>query len=258
MVKRFFGTALVFLVILIASCTVTVAPVTTTIEAENDLTNIANISGISTTIDRIDLYNVTIGDIVFPHIAGGTNSSDYATQSFGTVDIYIDSAVGYVNGHGIYLFTNIPSSTVDLSSGNLNIVHFGKSSLSGASVSVRQTKVEVENDLTNLSVDVAGATTNVTAIDLAGVTVGDAFFSFVEGGTTSSTQVTGSSGSVTVTIDTAYVWTNVLGVSFEVPLTNIAAMTAQITPGTINTIVFDQTTASVIFNALAKRKAKQR
>jgi hypothetical protein len=257
MLKRFFGTALVLLVALIASCTVTVAPVTTTVTAENDLTGLSvNINGTPTTLDRIDLYGVTIGDVYFPFVAGGQATSTQITHASGSVTIYVDSAIGYSGGHGIYLFTNISDLSTTIRLGNDNIVSFsGSSVLSGASTTVR-TRVEVENDLTDLTVDVAGSPTSVTAIDLAGVTIGDAYFPFVGAGTTSATQSTGSSGRVDVTIDTAYVWTSVLGVSVEVPLTNIAAMTVTITPGTINTIVFDQTTAGAIFQALGKRKSK--
>jgi hypothetical protein len=119
-----------------------------------------------------------------------------------------------------------------------------------------QTTVKVENDLTNLSIDVGGTTTNVDAIDLQGITMGDLYYDYVQGGQTSATKVTNRSGTETIYIDSAYVWTKVLGQSISVGFKVTVQMSAAITPEVANTVVFDQTTASSIIQSLAKRKAR--
>jgi hypothetical protein len=115
-----------------------------------------------------------------------------------------------------------------------------------------ETKIKAENKLVNLSVDVDGKTTNVEAIDLVYVDIGDVFFSFIQGGTTSIEKTSSSSGKVPILIDTAIVVTKVLGQDIEIPFPNITGMTATITKNTTNTVVFDRSTASEIFSALAK------
>jgi hypothetical protein len=117
------------------------------------------------------------------------------------------------------------------------------------------TTIETENNLTSMSVDVNGSTTNVAGIDLEGVTVGDVFFSTVPYGTTSAEQVTNRSGNVSVDIGTAVVFTQVLDQTVPVSFSNISSMSATITPGIINTVIFDQSTAGVIFQVLAKKTA---
>jgi hypothetical protein len=207
-------------------------------------------------LDDLDLYNVTVGDVVFPYVAGGNTTSAQVTHSSGQVYVDVDSAVGYVGGHGVYLFTGISSFTKNLSSGVENTVTFdGASFLSNATVTIR-TKVKVENDLTGLSIDVGGTTTNVDAIDLAGITIGDVYFSFVQGGTTSAAKATNSSGTVTVTIDSAYVLTTVLGIPVTLPFAVLTTLSTTITPGTTNTVVFDESTAATIIQALGKKKVK--
>ena len=119
-----------------------------------------------------------------------------------------------------------------------------------------QTTVEAENNLNSMSVDVGGTTTNVDGIDLENVTIGDVLFSSVAYGTTSPAKVTNRSGDVTITIGTAVVWTKVLNTPTSVSISNISPMTGTITPEIVNTVVFNQTTANVIFNALAKKKAQ--
>ena len=118
------------------------------------------------------------------------------------------------------------------------------------------TTVKAENDLTNLSVDVNGTTTDVTGIDLIYVTIGDVFFSFVNYGTTTSAKTTDRSGNVAVTMDTAVVYTQVLGQTVSLSFSNISPMSATITPDKENTVIFDQSTAGVIFQALGKKKAR--
>ena len=118
-----------------------------------------------------------------------------------------------------------------------------------------QTTVKAENDLTAMSVDVKGATTNIDGIDLSAVTIGDVYFSAIDYGTTTASKVTNRSGDVTVYIDTAWVYTKVLGMPMPgIPFTKISNMTTTITPQTANTVVFDDNTAKVIFQALAKKK----
>jgi hypothetical protein len=119
-----------------------------------------------------------------------------------------------------------------------------------------ETKVQVENSLTNLSIDVNGTTTTVDAIDLQGVYVGDVYFDYVQGGHTSGAKVTTSSGNVTITIDSAYVWTKVLGVPIKVGFKTTASMSTTITKETTNTVMMDATTASALIGSLAKKMAK--
>jgi len=255
MLKKLSLLAVLGVVVLIAGCTVTVTPTaSTTINTENDLTNIS-FNGV--TLDEIDLYYVAVGDVAFPYVAAGTTTSTKVTQSSGLVYIDIDSAVGYVGGRGVYLFTNIPSLTKNLTAGVTNTITFnGSSFLNGSSVLIRQTKVKVENDLINLSVDVGGVTTNVDAIDLAGIAIGDVVFPFVQGGQTSAAQVTNRSGTVTVMIDSAYVLTTILGQTVTLPFAVLTTMSTTITPGITNTVVFDESTAATIINALGKKKVK--
>ena len=118
-----------------------------------------------------------------------------------------------------------------------------------------QTTIEAENNLNSMSVDVGGTTTDVDGIDLENVTIGDVFFSLIPYGTTSSEKVTNRSGDVTVAIGTAVVYTKVLTQTVTISFSNITPMTTTITPEVVNTVVFNQTTAGVIFQALAKKKA---
>ncbi|OGJ84612.1 MAG: hypothetical protein A2268_11325 [Candidatus Raymondbacteria bacterium RifOxyA12_full_50_37] len=114
------------------------------------------------------------------------------------------------------------------------------------------TTVEAENNLNSMSVDVSGTTTNVDGIDLESVTIGDVFFTSIAYGTTSYEKVTNRSGNVSVTIGTAVVYTTVLGQTVPIEFQNISQMSTTITPERLNTVVFNQTTAGVIFQALAK------
>ena len=255
MLKKLSMLAVLGVVVLIAGCTVTVTPTaSTTINTENDLTNISY-NGV--TLDAIDLYYVAVGDVAFPYVEAGTITSTKVTQSSGLVYIDIDSAVGYVGGRAAYLFTAIPSITKNLTAGVTNTITFsGTSFLNGSSVLIRQTKVKVKNDLTNLSIDVGGTTTNVNAIDLAGITIGDVNFSSVDGGTTSDAKTTNSSGTVDVTIDSAYVLTTVLGIPVTLPFAVLTTLSTTITPGITNTVVFDESTATAIIQALGKKKVK--
>ena len=134
----------------------------------------------------------------------------------------------------------------------------GSAILTNATVSFH-TKVEIENDLTDLTVDVGGVQTTVSAIDLEGVTVGgDAYFSYVAGGTTSTAQPTASSGSVNITIDSIYVHIPVLGISTTVAgfAYGGSPLAVTLTQGITNTVMFDQSTAANLLNSLAKRRAK--
>lgn len=119
-----------------------------------------------------------------------------------------------------------------------------------------QTTVEAENHLTGMSVDVSGTTTNVDGIDLENVAIGDVSYSSIAYGTTSSEKVTNSYGKVDVDIGTAVVWTKLLNQPASVSFSNISPMSTTITRDVVNTVIFDQTTAGVIFSALAKKTAK--
>jgi len=258
MMKKLSGLAASCVLVLLAGCAITVTPPpSTTVRAENELSNVSlNINGTLTVVDEVDLYGVVIGDDAFSYVQSGTTSSEVSTQLSGTVTVSVDSAVGYVNGKAMYLFTGISDFSVTLYSGELNSVAFsGASVLAGARVSPK-TRVRVDNALTNLVVDVGGVQTTVDAIDLAGVTVGDDFFSYVAGGTTSSSQATNSIGSVNVTIDSAYVTTKILGQSVTLGYAVTAQLSFTIVQGITNDVLIDETTAGAIIQSLAKRKAK--
>jgi hypothetical protein len=126
----------------------------------------------------------------------------------------------------------------------------------GCSVNVftpPDTTIKAENDLTNLSIDVQGQTTLVDGIDLANVYIGDVYFPYVEAGYATSSRISHRYGQVSVDIDTAIVVTNVLGVDFEMPFTNISSMSTTIENNISNTVVFDETSAGVILSGLAKK-----
>jgi hypothetical protein len=117
-----------------------------------------------------------------------------------------------------------------------------------------ETTIKAENDLTSMSVDVNGTTTNIDGIDLIKVTIGDVIFPYIDYGTTSATQVTNKSGDVTIYIDTAVVSAKFLGSTVYTSFPNITPMSATILPDQLNTVVFDHNTANMIFQALAKKK----
>lgn len=120
-----------------------------------------------------------------------------------------------------------------------------------------ETQVKAHNALTNLDVDVDGTTSHVSAIDLDNVNIGhDVSFSSILGGETTSPKTTQESGSLIVHIGTANVNSTLLGIPVSLPFSNIADMSTTIEKGTTNTVEFNTTTAQVIFNALAKKKAK--
>lgn len=130
--------------------------------------------------------------------------------------------------------------------------------VAGCSVTVYQppeTKIKAENDLYNLTVDIGGISMNTDAIDLQDVAVGDdVLFPYIEGGTTTAAKTTSQYGNVTVSIDKAHVF--VIGNVVKLTFNDIDDMSAYIKKNETNTIVFDTETASNIFSALAKRKAK--
>ena len=117
------------------------------------------------------------------------------------------------------------------------------------------TMVEAENNLNSMSVDVSGITTDVNGIDLEDVVIGDVLFSLIPYGATTVAKNTNRSGDVTVAIGTAVVFTQVLNQTVSISFSNISPMETTITPNVVNTVVFNQTTAGVIFQALAKKKA---
>jgi hypothetical protein len=123
------------------------------------------------------------------------------------------------------------------------------------------TQVKAHNALTDLSVEVDGQPNNVASIDLENVGIGDdVVFSEILGGTTSIAKTTKESGPVIISFGSAWanVETVVLGTTHlnPVQITNISTMTTSIVAGTTNTVEFNETTAGVIFSALAKKKTK--
>jgi hypothetical protein len=57
-------------------------------------------------------------------------------------------------------------------------------------------------------------------------------------------------------IDSAYVLTTILGQTVTLPFAVLTTMSTTITPGITNTVVFDESTAATIINALGKKKVK--
>lgn len=130
--------------------------------------------------------------------------------------------------------------------------------VSGCAVFVTpNTTVRAENSLTAMSITYNNTTTQIDGIDLANVTIGDVSFASIPYGTTTHAVTTNRSGTVNVTFGTVYVVTTVFGVQGSTGFSNISPMTADITSGTENTVVFDQHTASDIINAIAAKKKAQ-
>jgi hypothetical protein len=100
----------------------------TTVRAENDLTNLSvDVNGQVTHVYNIDLTSVTIGDILYTHVYGGTLSSEVATSRRGTVDVTIGSAdVTYATalGQAVTTFYNIAPMQTTITEGTLNTVVF--------------------------------------------------------------------------------------------------------------------------------------
>jgi len=123
------------------------------------------------------------------------------------------------------------------------------------------TQVKAHNALTDLSVEVDGQPNSVASIDLENVGIGDdVVFSEILGGTTSIAKTTKHSGDVYISFGSAIanVETVVLGTTHlnPVQITNITSMKTNLVAGTTNTVEFNETTAGVIFSALAKKKTK--
>ncbi len=255
MQKKLWGIFAVCIAFFIGGCTLSVTPESDTfVKAENDLTYVTlNLGGTSTTFDRIDLYGVTIGDAYFSSVEGGYATTEKATSLYGPVTVSVDSAVGYQGSDPTYLFTDIPNSSVSVGEGLTTTAYFqGASFLAGATVTPK-TMVQVENDLTNLTIDVSGVQTAVSSIELVGITVGDATFADVPGGTTSAAKTTFFTGTVAVTIDSAYVI--VPGFPVALGFAVNAQLSTTIDPDITNTVIFDETSAGAIINSLAKKKA---
>ena len=125
-------------------------------------------------------------------------------------------------------------------------------------VHVEPTTVRAQNDLYNLIVDVNGAESDVIAIDLKAVIIGDVVYSRINAGDITSTKEIDETGTVNVYIGSAEVTVD----EFPIPITyifeDIDPMETYIDANQLNTVVFDETTAGVIFSVLAKklRKAK--
>jgi hypothetical protein len=131
--------------------------------------------------------------------------------------------------------------------------------ISGCSIFVESptdTTVEARNELVDLSVKVDNVTTNVSTIDLYDVEIGDAFFTSIKGGVTTVEKTLSTTGDVDIVIGRASVGTKVLGQTVYLDFTDIDTMTTSIHSGTTNTVVFNESTAGVIFTALAKKKAR--
>jgi hypothetical protein len=114
--------------------------------------------------------------------------------------------------------------------------------------------VKAHNSLTDLTVNVDGKDSDVDAIDLLDVAIGDVTFSSIPGGTTTSAKATQRSGSVRIDIGQADVQSTFLGAPVSAIFEDIDPMYTTIEKGTTNTVEFNSTTAGVIFSALAKKK----
>jgi len=122
--------------------------------------------------------------------------------------------------------------------------------VSGCIVLQNDTRVRAQNDLVNLSIDVNNVTTDVQGIDLNNVTVGDVLFTAVDAGEITSYAVTDQSGSVEISIEQAVAW---LSSTVSMSFTGISPMAGSLDHAKDNTVVFDESTAGVIFTALAKK-----
>ena len=125
---------------------------------------------------------------------------------------------------------------------------------------VKTTTVVAQNDLTDLQVTVGGSPNNVTGVNLKQVTIGDVYFTAINAGTATAPETTDVSGTVDIDIGaaTATVKTVVLGQASytDVTISDIDKMQTDITSGEENTVIFDESTAGVVFSALAKKMAK--
>ncbi len=115
------------------------------------------------------------------------------------------------------------------------------------------TTVRARNELTDLQVTVNRLKGDVEAIDLIGVTIGDVFLGSIPAGTTTSEKVIKETGDVDVYINKATAYLGSIKIEFE----DIDPMETYISPGQLNTVVFDETTAGVVFSALAKKRSLQ-
>jgi len=116
--------------LLLASCTVNVlTPPSTTVKAENDLTNLKiDVKGTTTNVDGIDLANVYIGnDVFFSYVQAGYTTNAKTTHESGKVTVDIDTAIVITKVLGVPVgvpFTNLSSMQVTIASNITNTVVF--------------------------------------------------------------------------------------------------------------------------------------
>jgi hypothetical protein len=251
------------LMALFLGCTVQVndsEPPETKIRAKNDFVGLAvQAGGAKVNVSAVDLDGVTIGDVFFSRIKASTLTSEKTTSLSGNVSIDIDS-IEVTTESKVLTVSAIDPMTTAITKHTTNTVIFNPATAGGLLAALSgyllpETKIKARNDLTDLTVDVNGSVTDVDAIDLEEVTIGDVLFSSVPAGTTTSEKSTQQSGAVTISIERANVVVMLLGQSVTMPMDDIDAMVTNIDKGTVNTVEFNETTAGVIFSALAKRKA---
>lgn len=125
----------------------------------------------------------------------------------------------------------------------------------GCSVTViapQQTKIKAENNLSNLTVEIGTSSVSGVNINLYNVGIGDDVeFASILSGAATGEQVTTNSGKVDILIGEADVVSTFGTRTFP----NITGMTTYITKDVTNTVDFNDETAQVIVNKLAKRMA---
>jgi hypothetical protein len=128
-------------------------------------------------------------------------------------------------------------------------------------IDLKPTTIKAQNDLENLEVTVKGVTSDVTAVDLSGVQIADVVFSRIDAGDITEAVETTESGSVDISIEAATATVALVGlggskVYQDYTFTGIDDMVTDISDGEDNTVIFNETTAGVVFSALAKKMAK--
>jgi hypothetical protein len=125
-------------------------------------------------------------------------------------------------------------------------------------VYVEPTTVRAQNDLYDLVLDVNGVESDVSGINLNAVVIGDVVYSRINAGEITNGKEIGEVGYVDVFIGSADVWYIERGMFvdfyYKDTFEDIDPMETYIRENTLNTVVFDEETAGVIFSVLAKKR----
>lgn len=101
------------------------------------------------------------------------------------------------------------------------------------------TNVQVVNNLSNVTLTVAGRSLTLDAVDLYGVFVGNVSFQYIPGGASSPKQTDSDTGAVKVSVDSGVGYFNGNAVCVFTNITTPSS--ARITIGALNTVEFDFT-----------------